>query len=78
MAYKKDTIRDTLKDTIKLSISQEKIINEIKANPDITAEKLSAVLKINLRNAKKNIAKLKEIGLLKRIGPAKGGYWEIV
>ena len=26
----------------------------------------------------KNIEKLKQKGLLKRIGPAKGGHWEVV
>jgi ATP-dependent DNA helicase RecG len=25
-----------------------------------------------------NISKLKNIGLLKRIGPAKGGHWEVL
>ena len=32
----------------------------------------------NLRKTETNIAKLKKMDLIKRIGPAKGGYWEIV
>jgi ATP-dependent DNA helicase RecG len=33
---------------------------------------------ISQRKIKENIAKLKERGYLKRIGPAKGGHWEII
>ena len=32
-------------------------------------------LKLGTTAIENNIAKLKEIGLLKRIDPAKGGYW---
>jgi len=74
----KDTLKDTVKDTVKFSLSQKRIIDEIKAKPDITAEELSIILKINLRNTKKNIAKLKELGLIKRVGSDKTGYWVVV
>jgi len=47
-------------------------------NPNITIEELSKKLNINIRNTKKNIAKLKEKGLIKRIGSRKIGYWEVV
>ena len=33
---------------------------------------------INTTSIDKNIEKLKQKGLLKSIGPAKGGYWEII
>jgi len=29
------------------------------------------------KNVKENLRKIKEKNLLKRIGPAKGGYWEV-
>lgn len=74
----KDTLKDTVKDTVKLSMSQRGIIDEIKVKPDITAEELSTILEINLRNTKKNIAKLKEIGLIKRVGSDKTGHWIVV
>jgi ATP-dependent DNA helicase RecG len=35
-------------------------------------------LQISLRKTKENIAKLKAMGFLRRIGPAKGGYWQII
>ena len=39
---------------------------------------LSEELGINPSVIQKHINKLKQKGLLKRIGPAKGGYWEII
>ena len=57
--------------------SSEKILNAIENNPQITIEELSGVLSMTTRAIEKNIAKLKAKDLLKRIGPAKGGYWKI-
>jgi len=75
----KDTAKDTLKDTVKLLSKNEKIIlAEIGKEPKITSKELSVLLSINLRNAKNNISKLKQKGLLKRIGSAKGGCWKII
>jgi len=75
----KVTIKDTIKDTIKLLSKNEKIIIEsIIRNPKITAEELSKMRNINLRNAKRNLAKLKEKGIIERIGSRKAGHWEVV
>ncbi|MBC8181803.1 winged helix-turn-helix transcriptional regulator [candidate division KSB1 bacterium] len=75
----KDTTKDTIKDTVKyLSKNELKIYGILKRNPKITSVGLSEIIGINLRNTKKNIEKLKEKGLVKRIGPTKGGYWEII
>ena len=35
-------------------------------------------LNISTRAVEKNIAKLKEQGIPRRIGPAKGGFWVIL
>ena len=43
----------------------------------ITAKKIAEILKISTTAVEKNIAKLKDNGILKRIGPDKGGHWEI-
>jgi predicted HTH transcriptional regulator len=37
----------------------------------------SRIVGINIRNTKNNISKLKQIGLLYRIGKNKGGYWKV-
>jgi len=38
---------------------------------------LSKKVGIATKNIENNLAKLKQRGLLKRIGPARGGYWEV-
>jgi ATP-dependent DNA helicase RecG len=72
-----DTVSDTVKDTVKISANQKKILSFIIKDPAITAEFLSQQVGINIRNIKNNIAVLKERGFLKRIGPDKGGHWEV-
>ena len=77
-ASERDTVRDTVKDTVKLTGNQRGIMTAVKGNPSITAKELSLILGINLRNTKNNISKLKKKGLLKRIGPDKGGCWKVL
>ena len=55
-----------------------KIISLIKENPSITIHELADKIGLTVKGVEWNIKKLKEKGKLKRIGPAKGGYWEIV
>ncbi len=61
-----------------LSQRQVQILQIIGKNPRITRKMLSEELGINPSIIQKHINKLKQKGLLKRIGPAKGGYWEII
>ena len=49
----------------------------IKINNSITIEEISKDLGINIRNTKKNIAKLKAFGIIKRVGSDKMGRWEL-
>ena len=60
-----------------LSSNQLKIVELIKVNQHITARELALEVGISHRKTQENIAKLKEAGFLKRIGGARGGYWEI-
>ena len=59
-------------------ITREKIISLIKGNPKITTTKLAEKTGLSLKGIEWNIKSLKENGLLHRIGPDKGGYWEVV
>ena len=43
----------------------------------MSAKELAEHVGISSRKIEQNIAKLKQWGLLKRIGPAKGGHWEL-
>jgi ATP-dependent DNA helicase RecG len=58
--------------------TSEKIIQALKANPEITMERLAEIIGITSKGIEWQIKRLKEEGFIKRIGPAKGGYWEIM
>ena len=55
-----------------------KILLLIKETPEITIPEMSAVIGITERSIERNIEKLKKEGKLKRIGPDKGGHWEVI
>jgi len=54
------------------------IINIIKNNNRITISELSTRLSVNEKTIKRDLDKLKISGMVKRIGPAKGGRWEVI
>ncbi len=58
--------------------SSQKILELIAENSHITIKELSNALNITDRAVKKNIDGLKKQGVLRRVGPDKGGYWEVV
>ncbi|WP_298503060.1 winged helix-turn-helix transcriptional regulator [uncultured Methanobrevibacter sp.] len=57
---------------------QRLIISAITENPYITQSELAKILGISLVHVNKNMKKLQEKGLVRRIGPDKGGHWEVV
>ncbi len=54
-----------------------KILNAIQENPRITIPDLAEKSGLSEVGVKYNLKKLKKQGLVKRIGPKKGGHWEI-
>jgi len=56
----------------------EKIFKAIKDNPKITQNELTKITDLTRRGIEWNLSKLKEKGIIKRIGPAKGGCWKVV
>ena len=58
--------------------SSQKIIDLISGNRNITIEELATELGISGRAVKKQLAKLKREGAICRVGPDKGGHWEVV
>lgn len=58
--------------------SSEKILRLIKENNKISAGELSDKIGISPRAVEKQISKLKSEGYLKRVGPNKGGHWEVL
>jgi len=70
----KGVLKEVLKD---LTENQRKILQSIKKNPKITSEELAEVVGISSRKIRENIRKLKDEGLIKRMGGRKEGYWEV-
>jgi ATP-dependent DNA helicase RecG len=54
------------------------VLDLIKANPSIAREEMAKALNLTIDGIDWNIRKLKKEGKLKRIGPDKGGHWEVV
>lgn len=56
----------------------QKILELIVSNPKISRVELVAEIGITADGVKYQLDKLRKQGILKRVGPDKGGYWEIV
>lgn len=50
----------------------------VRKNKKISAREIAEIIGISPRAVEKNIALLKKEGILKRVGSAKGGHWEII
>ncbi|MBQ6623799.1 MAG: winged helix-turn-helix transcriptional regulator [Mogibacterium sp.] len=53
------------------------VLDMIRNNPTITRDELSQRIGITPDGIKYHISKLKEAGIIERIGGDKGGYWKI-
>lgn len=58
--------------------TRQKIIELIKGNEEISTEELAEMCGLTRDGINYQIRKLKQQGIIRRIGPDKGGHWEIV
>jgi ATP-dependent DNA helicase RecG len=58
--------------------TEDRILDLINQDNTISTERIGEVLGISKRAVLKQIDKLKNQGRLCRIGPAKGGHWEVL
>ena len=65
----------SLKSSLK---SSQKILELISASPSITISEIADRLGMTKRGVDKNIKRLKEQGIIRRVGPDKGGHWEVI
>jgi len=56
----------------------EKILQQLRENPQCSTQQLGDALGISKRAVLKQIEKLKQQGRLARIGSAKGGHWQVL
>ncbi len=58
--------------------TNQKIMALIQQNPKITRQELADALQISDSGIKYYLKKMQDKELLRRVGPDKGGYWEII
>jgi len=69
------------KNTVNSEKSSEKnrmIIAAIRQNSLVSAAEIAIQLGISSRAVEKRIKTLREIGIIRRVGPDKGGHWEVI
>ena len=55
-----------------------KLLTLLQANPALSAKALAAQIGVSSRAVEKQIDLLKKAGKLHRVGPAKGGHWQVL
>ena len=75
----KTTQKTTQKAIQNLTEQQQAILSFLKGHPEATRKEISKSLSnITEDGVKYNLSRLQELGLLKRIGGRKQGYWQII
>lgn len=56
----------------------EKIMQLINDNPNITSREIAQKLNMARSGLMKHLQSLQKSGRIRRVGPQKGGYWEVI
>lgn len=78
--HRKKLIRseESHKEEVGSEKSSEKIIALMREEPRLSAKEIANRLELTSRAIEKQIATLKKSGKIQRVGPAKGGHWEVI
>lgn len=57
---------------------REKIVETIKNNSTITSKELATLTEFTAKGIEWHLKKLQSQGIIRRVGPDKGGHWEII
>lgn len=55
-----------------------KILEHLQLHPETTLTDLAKELQISYKGIEWQFKQMKKVGLIKRIGPNKGGHWEVI
>jgi ATP-dependent DNA helicase RecG len=72
-----ENIAESIVENAGISDSQIKILDLMRSNPKITAKSIASEIGIAPRNVQAHIKTLKSMGLVERVGAAKGGHWKL-
>ncbi len=73
-----ETSTETSTLTSTLTGTRKSIVEIISENPNVTISQIATKLGKNPRGIDKHIQKLREIGIIRRVGGDFGGHWEIL
>lgn len=76
--HRDDVVVTSVKRRGNVGETSEKILALIQATPHITIPELAYKIGVTTRSIERNIQKLKDDNLLKRIGADKGGSWVVI
>ena len=56
----------------------ENILKSILKVPSISTKELATMYSLSARQVQRIMTKMKDQGLIRRVGPDKGGHWEVI
>ena len=68
----------TTDSVVKLNPTRQRIIEEMRNNPNITQERLSILIGIGKTAIENNISFLRKNGVIERMGSKKNGWWKVI
>jgi len=76
--YEASLTDEDLSYTVEKQSTSERIIDLLKSSQKHTAKSLATAIGISVKGVEKQLAKLKSQGRIRRVGPDKGGHWEVI
>ena len=73
-----DKVGDKVGNKKGLNSRRQRIITEMRDNPNITTSELHQILEISETAVENNLTFLKENGYVERVGSKKTGYWKVL
>lgn len=61
-----------------VGINEQKVLQQIKGNPSMSADKISEEIGITARQVERILSSLKQKGIIRRVGARKNGHWEVL
>ena len=61
-----------------LNTTDSALVGLLTDNPSVTIPKLQEALDLSRNGVRKALSRLKASGRIRRIGPDKGGHWEVI
>ena len=77
-SVEKTTEKTTEKTVVKTGSKSEKVVECLRMNPFATRQDLAREPGLSVRGIEWNLRKLSQVGIIRRVGPDKGGHWEVI